>query len=73
MKKKIVSIAFIAAIAVAGAWNFVQSQNEVVLSDLALENVQALAGCEQLLGSCWMSPDYNTCCDGGVIGCAPCD
>jgi hypothetical protein len=43
MKKKILNIAFVAAIAVAGAWNFMQSQDEVTLSDLALENVDALA------------------------------
>jgi hypothetical protein len=44
--KKIISIVFVAAIAVAAAWNFAQSKAETVLSDLALENVEALAGCE---------------------------
>jgi hypothetical protein len=43
MKKSILSIALVAAIAVAGAWNFAQNQEEVTLSDLALENVDALA------------------------------
>jgi hypothetical protein len=44
MKKKIMSIAFVAAIAVAAAWNFNQSSKaEVELSDIALENVEALA------------------------------
>jgi hypothetical protein len=43
MKKKIISIAFVAAIAVAAAWNFSQSKAEVELSDMALANVEALA------------------------------
>jgi hypothetical protein len=46
MKKKIFSIVFVAAIAVAAAWNFSQNQDKVALSDVALENVEALAGCE---------------------------
>jgi uncharacterized Rmd1/YagE family protein len=43
MKKTIFSIVFITAIAVAAAWNFSQSRTEVVLSDVVLENVEALA------------------------------
>ncbi|MDR1091781.1 MAG: NVEALA domain-containing protein [Prevotella sp.] len=43
MKKKIVSIAFVAAIAVAAAWNFTQNNAEIDLSDLALANVEMLA------------------------------
>jgi hypothetical protein len=44
MKKKhiFLSILFV-AIAVAAAWNFAQNKNEVELSDLAMENVEALA------------------------------
>jgi hypothetical protein len=45
MRKKIMSIAFVVAIAVAAAWNFSRSSKvEVGLSDLALANVEALAG-----------------------------
>ncbi|MDR3142495.1 MAG: NVEALA domain-containing protein [Tannerellaceae bacterium] len=74
MRKKIMSIAFVAAIAVAAAWNFSwSSKAEVELSDLALANVEALAGCETLIDTCWISPDYSKCCDGGVYGCSPCD
>jgi hypothetical protein len=51
MKKKIFSIVFIAAIAVAAAWNFSRNQDEVELSDLDLSNVEALAGCEMNAGS----------------------
>jgi hypothetical protein len=73
MKKKILSIAFVAAIAVAGAWNFMQSQDEVTLSDLALENVEALAECEPTTGgSCWYSNNLGTCCEAGDSGCSPC-
>jgi hypothetical protein len=51
MKKKVLGIALVAAIAVAGAWNFVQSQDEVNLSNLALENVEALADPEIIVGA----------------------
>jgi hypothetical protein len=48
MKRKIISITFIAAIAVAAAWNFNQSSNAgVELSDIALANVEALARIEK--------------------------
>jgi hypothetical protein len=46
MKKKIISIAFVAAIAVAAAWNFTQSKAEIDMSNLALANVEALASGE---------------------------
>lgn len=45
MKKYILSIAVIATAAIAG-WNYQQSQNETVLSDLALANIEALASGE---------------------------
>jgi len=57
MKKKIVSIAVVAAVAVAAAWGFNQSKNEVALSDVALSNVEALASGES---------DNFTCSSGGV-------
>ena len=50
MKKKIFGVAIIATMAVAVGWNFNQSKNEVELSDLALANVEALAGCETITG-----------------------
>ena len=46
MKKKIVSVAIVAAVAVAAAWGFNQSKNEMALSDVALNNVEALAQSE---------------------------
>ncbi len=43
MKKKIISIVFVAAIAVAAAWNVSQKEDKATLSDIALGNVEALA------------------------------
>lgn len=54
MKKKLFSIIIVAAVAAAAAWNYNQSSNEVTLSDVALSNVEALAGGENGRG-----PDYN--------------
>jgi hypothetical protein len=66
MKKKIVSIVFVAAIAVAAAWNFSQSKAEADMPDLALANVEALASGEgsttcsscnfNSSSICWMTP-----------------
>ena len=73
MKKKIVSIAVVAAVAVAAAWGFNQSNNEMALSDVALSNVEALAGGEWN-GTCWLTQDYFQWCYpwGTGLGCAPC-
>ena len=46
MRKKILGIAVMAVVAVAAAWNINQSENEIKLSDLALDNVEALASGE---------------------------
>ena len=43
MGKKIIGVIAFAAIAVAAGWNYQQNINEIELSDLALENVEALA------------------------------
>ena len=43
MKKKLLSIAVVAAVAVAAAWGFNQQERNIVLSNLALENVEVLA------------------------------
>jgi hypothetical protein len=79
MKKKIMSIAFVAAIAVAAAWNFSQSSNETVLSDVALSNIEALASGEgggrgTLYGN--SSGTRFCCCPGnnscGAASCSGC-
>jgi len=64
MKKKIVSVAIVAAVAVAAAWGFNQSKNEVALSDVALSNVEALASDEGGGG--------NGPCDAGGVGASSC-
>jgi hypothetical protein len=60
LRKKISSIIFVAAIAIAAAWNFTQNKAETELSDLALENVKALADGES-------APVYD--CPGGWTIC----
>ncbi|WP_102407837.1 NVEALA domain-containing protein [Parabacteroides bouchesdurhonensis] len=49
MKKKLFGIAIVAMIAVATVWNVNENKNEVTLSDVALDNVEALASGE---GNC---------------------
>lgn len=73
MKKRILSTVFVAAVVIAAAGIFTQNKTEVALSDLVLENVEALAGCEEVLGSCWLYSNNYYCCDAGWTGCAPCD
>ena len=46
MKKKVFSFISFAAIAAVAGWNYNQNMNNVNLSDLALENVEALANGE---------------------------
>ena len=46
MKKKVFSFIAFAAIAAVAGWNYNQNMNNVNLSDLALENVEALANGE---------------------------
>ena len=48
MRKKILGIAVMAVVAVAAAWNI----NQIKLSDLALDNVEALASGEGGSGYC---------------------
>ncbi len=60
----------VAMVAVAAAWNINENNNEVSLSDLALENVEALASGEDItqciIAYCYWSR-YDNCdysCDG---------
>lgn len=43
MKLKLFWAAFFVAIAIAAGWNFNQTQNETELSDLTLDNLEAIA------------------------------
>lgn len=72
MGKKIIGVIAFAAIAVAAGWNYQHNKQEVELSDLALENIEALASCERTAGSCWLDT-RSVCCDAGDYGCSPCD
>lgn len=73
MRKKIFGIVVMAAVAVTVGWSISQNENKVMLSDLTLNNVEALAECEPSYGgSCWLTYSH-ACCIGGGLGCAPCD
>ena len=50
MKKKLISAAFVVAIALAAGYNVYNLQNKEALSDLALDNVEALANRESGAG-----------------------
>jgi len=52
MGTKILGVIAFAAIAAAAGWNYQQNTNEVQLSDLALENVEALARDETICTNC---------------------
>jgi len=70
MKKKIVSVAIVAAVAVAAAWNFNQQENNDTLADLTLNNIEALADVESSL-SCYSwgcRLDYLCSCHVYVFG-----
>ena len=50
MGTKILGVIAFAAIAIAADWNYQQNKQEVELSDLALENIDALARGEDRIG-----------------------
>ena len=52
MKKVLLTVAVVATAAIAG-WNYQQNQQSVELSDLAMENVDALANGEGGTGCRW--------------------
>lgn len=68
MKKKLISAAFVVAIALTAGYNVYTSQNKVALSDLALDNVEALASGEggSWTGKIWLNGEHGT---GGCIHC----
>ncbi|GGJ82210.1 NVEALA domain-containing protein [Parabacteroides faecis] len=74
MKRKVTGFIAIAAIALLAGWNGVQQADNVKLSELALENVEAL-GCGEVIG--WWHGNYRvtnygcawTCTAGGVLNC----
>ena len=56
MNKKILNTIFFISIAIAASYNYTQNKNVVELSDLALENIEALAMDEYLLLDCESCP-----------------
>lgn len=75
MKKNILKVAFVAAFALVAGYGVYTSQIENKLSDLVLDNVEALAGCESSTSStgyrtyqaengchCLFCPDGDTNC-----------
>ena len=70
MRKKILGIVVMTVVAVSAAWNINQSENEIKLSDLALDNVEALASGEGG-GDCYKcSYDWRVICDNVQSWCA---
>lgn len=67
MGTKILGVIAFVAIAAAAGWNYQQNTNEVQLSDLALENAEALARGESGTDYC---DDFTTmrCMTSGTVG-----
>lgn len=61
MKKKLISAAFVVAIALTAGYNVYNSQYKEALSDLALDNVEALASGEGTSAHC-TGPKANSEC-----------
>lgn len=63
MKKLFLSVAIIATVSIAGWNNYIQNKQNVNLSNLALENINALASGEG-------DPSIDCCssCDGAYCG-----
>lgn len=71
MTKKLITIAFVAIIALAAGWNLNQV-DRVKISDLTLDNVEALAQSELGL-QCYLDTYAWTCLPtSGSYGCSPC-
>lgn len=71
MKKKIIGIILLGAMALAASWEFSQNKKDVQLSDLVSSNVEALAGHDIRPVGCWYKygdPDCNVI--KGDLACA---
>lgn len=55
--KKLIRMTLVTAFAFAAGYSVYQSQKEVTLSDLALENVEALASGESASNPCTYAPN----------------
>lgn len=70
--KKFTKIAFVATFAIIAGYNVYSSQKTVTLSDLALTNVEALAGEWGTGFNCRWSNDYTVCNGYGKLQGCPC-
>lgn len=62
MKKKFFKVAFIAAVTVVSGISVFNAQKTETLSDIALANVEALAGYEEgtKVGTCYIEMNFST-------------
>lgn len=62
MSKKIIIILLLGIVVISSGYNFYCVQNEIVLSDLVLENIEALAQDENGtdVGVCYYSQSFST-------------
>jgi hypothetical protein len=65
--KKVTMATMVVAISVIGGWNISQNKSDIVLSDMALANVEALA--DESGGSCSNSCNSWLWGPGGGINC----
>ena len=61
MIKKVLKVAFVAAIAIVAGINVYNAQKTEVLSDVAMANVEALAQDETGTGSCSRAISWGSC------------
>ena len=73
MKKKMLGIIAFAAIAAVAGWNYNQNMNNVNLSDLALENVEALANGESQVKLQFINGESQPCMNCPEINASYCN
>lgn len=61
MKKKIVTISLMTAIALVAGWNINQNSNKIKFSELILSNIESLA--KDGSSECFLDPPYNAYCN----------
>lgn len=66
MKKKVSGVVVMAAIAIIAGWSLNESKSKVILTDLALENVEALANNEGGGGGWWCCGYWGNCENNGT-------
>ncbi len=73
MNKKIRAVMMFAVVALVAGINVYHSQRTVVISDIALANVEALAREEWYDGNChWTNSKYLLCEPDGTFSNCPC-